>query len=119
MIATASTGNNVFFAGSGTDWIAGGAGNDTLFAGSGNAELTGGGGSNLFAFVKGNAGGQDIITDFETGTDHLSLLGYGSNAVNAALHGASTSGGATTLTLGDGTHVVLQGVGHLTAAAFA
>ncbi len=110
LAGAASSGSNSFFAGFGADQIAGGSGNDSFVAGTGQATLSGGGGSNVFAFAFGSAGGSDVITDFRTGVDHLSLQGYAAGAVGAALSQATVSGGATALTLGDGTRVTLEGV---------
>ena len=93
----------------------GGASNLVAF-GAGNMTLVGGG-SNLFASNHGSAGGGTVITDFK-GTDHLTLQGYGSNAVAAALGSATISGGSTFLSLQDGTHITLAGVTNLTAASF-
>lgn len=113
-----SSGSNSYFAGFGADQVAGGSGNDAFVAGTGQATLSGGGGANLFSFVAGGAGGADVITDFHRGVDHLSLRGYAAGAAGAALSRAGVSGGATTLTLGDGTRVTLLGVTGLGAADF-
>lgn len=113
-----STGNNSVFAGSGADQLAGGAGDDFFQAGTGSATITGGGGANLFAFDDGSAGGTDVITDFQQGTDHLTLQNYGSNAVAAALGSATISGGSTFLSLQDGTRITLGGVTDLTVSSF-
>ncbi len=118
LAGAASSGSNSFFAGFGADQISGGSGNDSFVAGTGRATLSGGGGSNVFGFVNGRAGGSDVITDFRSGVDHLSLQGYAAGAAGAALSRASVSGGASTLTLGDGTQVTLQGVTRLGVADF-
>lgn len=114
LAGAASWGSNSFFAGFGADLISGGSGNDSFVAGTGQATLSGGG-ANVFSFVNGRAGGSDVVTDFRAGVDHLSLQGY---AVGAALSRATVSGGATALTLGDGTRVTLQGVTRLGVADF-
>ncbi len=118
LVGGGSTGNNSVFGGSGTDLLAGGAGDDYFMAGTGAATMTGGGGTNLYAFQDGSAGGSTVITDFQTGADHLTLQGYGSNAVAAALGSATVVGGSTLLALQDGTHITLTGVTNLTAASF-
>ena len=118
LVGGGSTGNNSVFGGGGTDLLAGGAGADFFRAGTGTATMTGGGGADLFAFDHASGGGNTVITDFQNGIDHLTLQGYGSNAVAAALGSATVSGGSTFLSLQDGTHVTLGGVTNLTAAAF-
>lgn len=118
LVGGGSTGNNSVFGGSGVDQLAGGAGADFFRAGTGTATMTGGGGTNLFAFDHGSAGGSTVITDFHNAIDHLTLQGYGSNAVAAALGSATISGGSTFLALQDGTHITLAGVTNLTAASF-
>lgn len=60
----------------GDDTLDGGAGNDLLIGGRGVDLLTGGAGSDSFDFTrlgggKGGATGNDTITDFVRGTDHL------------------------------------------------
>ena len=75
------------------------AGNDTLF---------GGGGSDTFVFAAGT--GQDVVSDFASGTDHLDLsaFGFGSfAAVQAAMH---DDGGNAVIDLGGGNTVTLTGV---------
>ncbi len=118
LVGGTSGGNNTIFAGSGADQLGGGLGNDDFLAGNGRATLSGGGGANLYSFVNGQAGGADVITDFHRGTDRLSLQGYGGAAASQALAGAVHSGGATVLSLADGTSVTLQNVAGLTAADF-
>ncbi|MFY0680730.1 MAG: tandem-95 repeat protein [Thalassovita sp.] len=57
----------------GADVIEGGAGDDTIDGGFGNDVLTGGTGADTFDFAQGS--GDDIINDFDLGTDVLSLSG--------------------------------------------
>ena len=82
-------------------------------AGAG-ADTLGGGGSDLFAFVHGHAGGADAITGFTT-QDTVGLFNYGSGAASAALQGAVSSGGNTTLTLADNTTITFIGVSSVSA----
>ena len=98
-------------AGSGNNLIGGGVGNDTIFGGSGSATVRGGGGADVFAFSNGRGGSSAnvLIADFTVGTDRLALVGYGTN-VSSVLATAVTSGGSTSLTLGDGTRVTLTGI---------
>ena len=91
--------------------MVGGVGSDTLGAGAGTDTMTGNGGNNLFFFnqavIAGNAP-TDIVTDFNT-SDSVLLAGYGSSAAGAALAGATSSGGNTTLTLSDNTKITFIG----------
>src|SRR6185312_11667565 len=114
----AGSGNATVTAGSGADAIWGGKGADVLQAGSGNATLSGGAGGDLFGFTAGQAGGNDVIGDFLSGTDHVHLQGYGGSAVADALAGAVTANGNTTITLGDGTHIAFLNVASLAATDF-
>ena len=53
----------------GDDVLSGGAGDDILYGGTGNDTLTGGAGVDLFVYEDGN----DVITDYATGTDKIQL----------------------------------------------
>ena len=105
--------------GGGLAQITGGSGNDTIYTGTGNNTLTGGGGTNLFVAANGSSGGNDLITDFNTG-DYVFLLGYGSSpqVITNALATATVSGGSTTITLADATKITFAGVSSLSAANF-
>ena len=110
--ASGSSVGNLMWAGASSvssDLIVGGSGNDSLIAGGGSDTLTGGSGNNLFVFLDGHSGGAVTITDFST-SDLVSFLGYGSSAASAALNGAVSSGGNTTLTLSDNTQITFLGV---------
>jgi Ca2+-binding RTX toxin-like protein len=89
-----------------------------FFAGTGSATMTGGAGTDLYAFFKGQAGGTDLITDFKAGIDHVTLQNYGAGAAAAALQTAKVSAGSTTITLSDGTQVTFQGITHLNSSSF-
>jgi Ca2+-binding RTX toxin-like protein len=58
----------------GNDVLDGGAGNDVLFGDGGDDKLTGGSGNDMFAF--GPNEGNDLITDFTPGQDHIDLKTY-------------------------------------------
>ncbi|SDR10522.1 M10 family metallopeptidase C-terminal domain-containing protein [Pseudovibrio sp. Tun.PSC04-5.I4] len=60
--------------GAGDDTLDGGSGDDKLIAGSGDDTLTGGSGSDNFCFFK--LGGDDTITDFEDGSDIISIKSH-------------------------------------------
>lgn len=71
---------SAIYGGSGRDQLAGGhyadqlfgrGGDDILAGGRGDDRLTGGAGADLFVF--GKKGGDDTITDFQLGVDHLRL----------------------------------------------
>jgi VCBS repeat-containing protein len=64
-------GSDVLHGDNGNDLLDGGTGNDVLDGGNGNDTLTGGAGADKFVFGKG--GGNDIVTDFDTGLDRLFL----------------------------------------------
>ena len=79
-------GNDVLRGGQGNDSISGGAGNDvisgdlgddTINGEAGDDTLTGGAGADVFQFehdlVFGYYGHADVITDYESGVDHLSI----------------------------------------------
>ncbi|MBR3498298.1 MAG: hypothetical protein IKO05_04820 [Selenomonadaceae bacterium] len=64
-------GNDNLLGGKGKDTLTGGNGNDTLAGGKGDDTLTGGKGNDIFVYADGD--GDDVITDFEEGTDTVSL----------------------------------------------
>lgn len=111
-----STGDDVFFAGSGLETLLGGGGVNYLAAGSGNALLDAGSGSTTFLFYAGRtAGGSDTITGFNAAHDHVTF--YGQSAA-AALQTAVVANGSTTISLQDGTQVMFAGVTQLGAGSF-
>lgn len=59
--------------GLGRDVLIGGGGADVLEGQDGRDTLTGGVGADIFRFRKGH--GQDVVTDFEVGVDHLQIVG--------------------------------------------
>jgi Ca2+-binding RTX toxin-like protein len=115
---TSST-NNFLQAYSGSDSVIGGSSDDTIVGGvtdSGATTMTGGAGNNLFFFRHGDVNGTDIITDLTASAGNLvalanydSVVGGGpGSAAQAALAGATTSGGNTTITLADGTQITFD-----------
>ncbi|WP_425054003.1 M10 family metallopeptidase C-terminal domain-containing protein [Psychromarinibacter sp. S121] len=74
---TGGSGADAVTGGDGYDLIAGGSGGDTLTGGAQADTLTGGSGADVFVFetVSDSAigAGEDLITDFETGLDHVDL----------------------------------------------
>ncbi len=77
-----SYGNDFLFGQGGDDWIYGGRGDDTIRGGEGSDRLLGGqgsdrltGGADVDIFIFGHGEGLDIVTDFESGVDAISLEG--------------------------------------------
>ena len=68
-----NTGDDTINGGADADIISGGGGNDTISGGSGNDQIKGGGGSDIFQI--GTGSGRDLITDYQSGTDSVELLG--------------------------------------------
>ena len=94
-----NAGANVLTGGTGDDVLQGFGGNDTLF---------GGAGADRFVFDHGT--GQDVVSDFVSGTDKLDLSAFGFadfTAVQAATHDV---GGNAVIDLGGGDSVTLTGV---------
>jgi Ca2+-binding RTX toxin-like protein len=118
--AVLSTGHDQLFAGPGSDSLIAGPGAATLYGGSGSATLTAGAGRDVFAFVKGEAGGTDLVQGFAGGPDgdKVALVGYGPHAVQDALSTQQHAGGATTLTLPDGTTITFSHVASLNTSNF-
>ena len=116
----ASGGDNSIVGGSGAvtirgggagDTLMGGAANDLIQAGAGNETLGGGRGDNIFGFVNSISGGTNsnyVVTDFNH-NDLISLTGYNPNEVNYIVEHQVVSGAGDTLTLDDGTKILLQG----------
>ena len=97
------SGSETLFGGSGTDVFQGGSGNDAFFAGTGSETVTGGSGANVFDFVKGRAGGHELITNFNS-AEQLTLTGYASGSVASV----AVVSGSTVITLSDSTQITLQ-----------
>ncbi|MCY3786488.1 MAG: calcium-binding protein [bacterium] len=68
-------GNDTLHGGGGDDWMRGGDGDDILVGGAGNDGLVGGAGADVFRFEEGH--GDDVIFDFEPGTDLIDLSAFG------------------------------------------
>jgi Ca2+-binding RTX toxin-like protein len=117
--AGASSTNNFLNAFSGSDSVVGGSGDDTLVGGvtdTGATTMTGGAGNNLFFFRNGDINGTDIVTDLTASSGNQVVLanydsmfgGAPNSAAQAALAGATTVGGNTTITLADGTKITFD-----------
>lgn len=112
--ASLTKGSDTLFGGynsTGHNLLIGGAGNDLITAGVGSDTLVGGGGANGFYFWAGNGGptSNHVISDFSS-IDYVVLANYGIGAPNAAIAGATTAGGSTTITLSDNTKITFTGV---------
>jgi Ca2+-binding RTX toxin-like protein len=76
-------GDDVLSGQGGDDIISGGNGKDLIFDGSGADTLSGGQDADTFVFsstqasVMLNGKPQDVITDFESGVDHIDLTAFG------------------------------------------
>lgn len=93
---------------SGNDTISGSAWNDTLAGGAGNDTMSGGAGSDTFVF-RANLG-QDVVTDFTTGTDVLEFRDGVFADAAAALAAATSSGSDTLITIDASNTVLLKNV---------
>jgi Ca2+-binding RTX toxin-like protein len=102
-IATNPTGNT------GTLVAILGSGADTVLGGSGASTITAGSGSDVFAFIAGHANGTEVIIGFN-GKDNLAFAGYAYTPTNLPTETVTALG--DTLTLSDGTKIVLVGIDH-------
>jgi Ca2+-binding RTX toxin-like protein len=110
--AAGSTGDNALFANSGANSLVGGAGTDFLIAGAGGGTtMMGGSGVSAFEFIKGAAGGADLIQNW-TGTDQVFLVGY----AGASPFTQAVGAGGDVMTLSDGTVVTFQNFFHTIGA---
>jgi hypothetical protein len=117
----AGAGNITLTGGSfGTDFTAG-TGSATVMLGTSGGTVTFGSGATLvneasygtvdvYDFNSGQGGGSDTITGFKAGTDRLMFNGV-------SVVGNTEQNGSTYLTLSDGTHVDLAGVGTMLTTA--
>ncbi|MEF8728014.1 MAG: calcium-binding protein [Accumulibacter sp.] len=112
--ATSFIGRLSIDGGGGRDTIIGSAAGDAIFGGHGADVLAGRGGNDTIAggsgtdsFVFGNAGGRDVVTDFQDGVDHLDFHGTGLGGFKS-LKIVATDNGA--LISWDANEVLLVGV---------
>jgi Ca2+-binding RTX toxin-like protein len=98
--------------------IFGGMGNDTFISAGGVATVTAGASSNLFAFVKSNPGGSQVINGFISGVDQIGLEGFKGNEVTHALKSQTVVDGNDTVTLSDNTKITFVGVRSLSESDF-
>lgn len=124
MLVNGTTGNDQLSGSDSGDTITGGAGNDTLDGLAGNDSLDGGEGNDLFlahagndslrgglgsdTFIFNGSSGQDLIVDFNTSQDFISIS---PSAVGGGVVFGLNSVGNTLLTLEGGATIVLNALG--------
>jgi Ca2+-binding RTX toxin-like protein len=87
-----------------------GSGADTVIGGSGASTITGGSGNDVFTFVKGHAGGTEVIFNY-TKADNIAFAGYGYTSTIVPTETIGSFAGVTSdiMTLSDGTKITLVG----------
>jgi serralysin len=101
-------GDNFTRGNAGDNHLKGLAGSDILGGGKGNDILTGGVDADAFVFYKGD--GKDVITDFQHGTDGISLLNFnGADNFDEVSNHMADHGKNLWITYGDDT-LILRGV---------
>jgi Ca2+-binding RTX toxin-like protein len=117
--AAASSGADTLTAGSGRDLLTAGLGADTFVGGAGHATLQAGLGGDVYAFMKGQAGGSELVTGiFDPSTIQIALVGYSAGEADHALSTATVNHGSITIGLTDGTKVTFQDVTSLSKSNF-
>ena len=109
--------SNKLLGGRGGDSLSAGDDWDLLWGGFGDDTLTGGANTDAFVIEK-DAGSDDVITDFQAGTDRIILSGFdGTTGNNVSLTQESSN---VRIDLGDGQSVLIQNAttGDLTANRF-
>ena len=91
------TGDDLVFGNDGRDTLNGGEGADTLDGGWGDDTVTGGSGADVFVVIR-NAG-DDIVTDFENGTDLIDLTAFNTTFGALDAYAKSAFNGGTRLDL--------------------
>jgi Ca2+-binding RTX toxin-like protein len=124
-VLVGSNGDNTITGGAGNDVLVGQGGVDRIEGGAGNDVMFGGSESDTFVFFAahtnpGEHQGNDVITDYAVGTDHLEFWGGVVDSVSD-LH-FTQSGSNTIITYNDGTDpasITLVGVNTLNLLAHA
>lgn len=96
--------NDHVHGGAGDDDLSGGDGDDHFMGGSGDDTMSGGDGTDTFVLALGM--GNDVITDFEFGTDLLTFSGGSDSGVTYS----ESSDGDREINLSDGSQLTLIGV---------
>lgn len=97
----AGLGDDQLRGGQGNDSLVGGAGNDSIYGDLGNDNFTGGDGIDYFHFLTTDHG-DDVVTDFTSGTDFLafsSTVFATASAAVAAFSGGILDAGVSSITL--------------------
>ena len=141
-------GDQLFAFGSSAQWLKAGVGNETLSAAASSGADTlsrrvrkgsagwrpwrrhlcrrrrpchgqAGFGGDVYAFMKGQAGGSELVTGiFDPSGIKIALVGYGPHEVDHALSSATVNHGSITIGLTDGTKVTFQDVTSLSKSNF-
>lgn len=112
-----TSGDDILNGTSGNDVLIAGAGNDILSGGEGDDVLTGGLGVDTFVFSMMTDSGDDVITDFEVGTDVLSFVDVVDDNVSGdidlgdVVSSVADDGTDITVSLTNGGSITLQGIG--------
>jgi Ca2+-binding RTX toxin-like protein len=106
--------NDTLRGGGNDDILLAGNGDDTLYGGRNDDTLTGGGGADEFYFKAGagDAGsGDDVITDFEAGTDTIFIdYGWSPGKLYSPLISLEDTKAGVLVTMSDGGTILLEGV---------
>ena len=94
-------GKDTLIGGDGNDTLNGGNGKDTLNGDAGDDTLTGGNGNDSFIFESDF--GNDVITDFKPGNDHIDLSALGIGDFDQLMSNAVMNGNDTVISTDDGT----------------
>jgi Ca2+-binding RTX toxin-like protein len=103
------SGNDTLFGSAGDDWLWGNDGNDLLVSGLGFDSLAGGLGADIF--VISTEAQQDVVLDFNTSQDILSIGRNGNTSLtyNQLLTNSVSDANGTWLNFGNGQGVILAG----------
>jgi serralysin len=102
-------GSDLLLGDKGNDKLIGGSGNDTLNGGADDDQMTGGSGADIFQYESAT-GGQDVIEDFNTGTDTLQLINTGITNFAGLQSNMLQDGADTLITIQSGHTIRLVGV---------
>jgi Ca2+-binding RTX toxin-like protein len=104
---TGDAGNDTLLGEAGADVVDGGAGNDAITGGTGADALTGGTGTDIFNYsdvTQSTGAAADVISDFASGTDKISITATVAGASTVNLGRFSNNGDNTSL---DGNNAAL------------